>query len=50
MAPEDGGDLAWEGLGHLTTSEVGEILSAWLGFQSTIVMHLCRRSSAPTEP
>jgi hypothetical protein len=23
---EDGGDLAWEGLGHLRTSEVGEVL------------------------
>jgi hypothetical protein len=23
---EQGGELAWEGLGHLTTSEVGEVL------------------------
>jgi hypothetical protein len=23
---EDGGELAWEGLGHLRTSEVGEVL------------------------
>jgi hypothetical protein len=23
---EDGGELAWEGLGHLGTSEVGEVL------------------------